>query len=571
MMGRATAKSGFLNKRTVLTHSLLILSLLAMLMSVVWAPWMNSQAGASITAIRNPVNGHFYEAVYVPDGITWDDAKAFAELRTVPYARGHLATINTRGETDFILSNFPQVFGSPGYWLGGYQAPESTGAGEGWRWVTRETFYYQNWSQGEPNDSNGNEDVLQFALDGYWNDAARTDKDVKGFVVEYDTPIRIGPTIVINPGEGPIDFRNDETIPVAILSVSGLDATKDIDRASLTFGRTGHDALPSICTDTDVNGDGFLDLLCHFSTRETGFQEGDTVGVLRGQTTYLIPILSRGPISFVPGSLGDTTPPIVSASVNGALGENDWHISNVEISWSVSDPDSDITSAVGCETITVAADTEYITFSCEATSEGGTASESVTIRRDATPPEVGVIVPANGNEYLIGQEVLANWTAFDSTAGIGMTTAPANTGEPIATDTSGSIGFTVTAIDKAGNRAVVANTYYVLTPKEAIQSLVASIQGFNTLQANESSLLDDGAGPTATNQDGLSKGAEKSLTAKLDAASASLDRGQEKAAVNLLNSFINQVTALTDGQISTEDGAEFIERTLLIIDSISPD
>ncbi|MCH8088914.1 MAG: hypothetical protein IH955_02740 [Chloroflexi bacterium] len=257
--------------------------------------------------------------------------------------------------------------------------------------------------------------------------------------------------------------------------------------------------------------------------------------------------------------------------MDGTLGENGWYISNVEISWSVSDPDSDITSAFGCETVAVAADTGYITLSCEATSEGGTASESVTIRRDATPPEIGVIVPANGNEYLIGQEVLANWSAFDSTAGIGMTTAPASTGEPIATDTSGSIGFTVTAIDKAGNSTVVANTYYVLTPKEAIQSLAASIQGFNTLQVNQSSSTGNGTGPTATDHDGLSQAAEKSLTAKLDAASASLDREREKAAVNQLNSFINQVTAITDSQISTEDGADLIERTLLIIDSISPD
>ena len=152
-----------------------------------------------------------------------------------------------------------------------------------------------------------------------------------------------------------------------------------------------------------------------------------------------------------------------------------------------------------------------------------------------------------------------------------MATAPTNTGEPIATDTAGSIGVTVTAIDKAGNRSVVANTYYVLTPKEAIQSLAASIQGFNTLQVNGISSTGDGTGPTATDQDGLSQTAEKSLTAKLDAASAALDRGQEKVAVNQLNSFINQVTALPDGQIPTEDGADLSERTVLIIEAITID
>ncbi|MCH8087565.1 MAG: 4-hydroxythreonine-4-phosphate dehydrogenase PdxA, partial [Chloroflexi bacterium] len=71
-MGRSMVKGAFLNRRTVLTHSLLILSLLAALLSVVWAPWTQSQAGASITVVRNSINGHFYEAVYVPEGITWD-------------------------------------------------------------------------------------------------------------------------------------------------------------------------------------------------------------------------------------------------------------------------------------------------------------------------------------------------------------------------------------------------------------------------------------------------------------------------------------------------------------------
>ena len=33
-----------------------------------------------------------------------------------------------------------------------------------------------------------------------------------------------------------------------------------------------------------VNGDGLLDLVCHFQTRSTGFQSGDTLGILIGKT-----------------------------------------------------------------------------------------------------------------------------------------------------------------------------------------------------------------------------------------------------------------------------------------------
>ena len=38
------------------------------------------------------------------------------------------------------------------------------------------------------------------------------------------------------------------------------------------------------CTksDEDVNGDGLLDIVCHFNTSDAGFGDGDRVGILRG-------------------------------------------------------------------------------------------------------------------------------------------------------------------------------------------------------------------------------------------------------------------------------------------------
>jgi hypothetical protein len=36
---------------------------------------------------------------------------------------------------------------------------------------------------------------------------------------------------------------------------------------------------------TDVNGDGLLDLVTRFETQLTGFQQGDTRGILKGRTT----------------------------------------------------------------------------------------------------------------------------------------------------------------------------------------------------------------------------------------------------------------------------------------------
>lgn len=71
-----------------------------------------------------------------------------------------------------------------------------------------------------------------------------------------------------------------------------------VDRSSLTFGVTGdEDSLARKgkgvlqCAVEDVNGDGLLDLVCHFNTQETGFQVGDTAGILRGLTVTGIVIL----------------------------------------------------------------------------------------------------------------------------------------------------------------------------------------------------------------------------------------------------------------------------------------
>jgi len=55
-----------------------------------------------------PGNGHDYEAVLAPDGITWDAANAAA------VASGkHLATITSAAENDFVFS----LLSAPELWV----------------------------------------------------------------------------------------------------------------------------------------------------------------------------------------------------------------------------------------------------------------------------------------------------------------------------------------------------------------------------------------------------------------------------------------------------------------------
>lgn len=142
-------------------------------------------------------NGHEYEAVSVPSGVTW-----FAANAAAAEAGGHLATITSLAENDFV---FRQLVNSPefwtdlfagsccswGPWIGGFQPDGSVEPSDNWQWVTGEPFEFTMWRAGEPNQDDGtNEDHLHFfaapngARSNRWNDFPGG-RQMVGYVVEY--------------------------------------------------------------------------------------------------------------------------------------------------------------------------------------------------------------------------------------------------------------------------------------------------------------------------------------------------------------------------------------------------
>ena len=75
---------------------------------------------------------------------------------------GHLATITSQAENDFIIKN---IADDNCWWLGGYQpddTPISMEPDGNWHWVTEEKWNYTNWPIDRPDNAWGGQTVLLF-------------------------------------------------------------------------------------------------------------------------------------------------------------------------------------------------------------------------------------------------------------------------------------------------------------------------------------------------------------------------------------------------------------------------
>jgi len=172
------------------------------------------------------VNGHYYNAVSVPEGITWTDAKTAAESSTYLGMSGHLATITSQGENDFIYNNLGMTLSD--YLLGAYQPEGSQEPDGGWQWVTGEPWNYTNWNSGEPNDNGGSEDALQFDYSDTWNDCPHY-YTVGGYVVEYEPTNSTSVLPVAN-------FSSNVTYGYAPLTVKFIDLSENATEWNWDFG-----------------------------------------------------------------------------------------------------------------------------------------------------------------------------------------------------------------------------------------------------------------------------------------------------------------------------------------------
>lgn len=159
----------------------------------------------------------------------------------------------------------------------------------------------------------------------------------------------------------------------------------------------------------------------------------------------------------------DSTPPQIVATVTPTPNVAGWNREDVVVSFNVSDPESGIESSFGCETVSLTAETQGMMFTCSATNSAGlTESKTVTIKIDKTAPQISIVTPTDGSNFMVGADVLASYTCVDPLSGVSNCTGPIPSGSQLDTLSVGqNIRFSVAATDVAGNGATAAVNYSV--------------------------------------------------------------------------------------------------------------
>ncbi|MGB6221844.1 lectin-like protein [Haloferula sp.] len=147
--------------------------------------WDKEKPVKAVASNRIPYAGSAYQ--FIPGSFSWNEARLNAERMG-----GHLATINSKEENDWILKTFRNHAPKhrTHFWIGGKE--ETKGAG--WQWVTGESFGFMDWNPGEPNDRDDRQPSylnIYHAREGGigWNNRFEGDgyeDGLVGFLVEWE-------------------------------------------------------------------------------------------------------------------------------------------------------------------------------------------------------------------------------------------------------------------------------------------------------------------------------------------------------------------------------------------------
>lgn len=145
-------------------------------------------------------NGHFYQLVVEKRPVTWHEAAQRAMALYFRGMPGHLVTMTSREEDQFVIANVLEELTLRGVWTG---LTDVLGEGQ-YRWVTGEPYEFTNWAtfpvQQPDNfheaDWHGGEDYGMYAQfpgkqPWAWNDLSidSMHEKISAYIVEYESPV----------------------------------------------------------------------------------------------------------------------------------------------------------------------------------------------------------------------------------------------------------------------------------------------------------------------------------------------------------------------------------------------
>jgi hypothetical protein len=276
-----------------------------------------------------------------------------------------------------------------------------------------------------------------------------------------------------NAGPAPFIFRierSGDTALSSIVSLSTVDGT-----ATSPGDYTGVSGNV-----TFAPGEKFKDIAVNVNG-DTAFEANESFTLqLVSVTTGIISPSGRIGTATIVNDDTDPTPPVVTPIATGTLGSNGWYTSDVNVTWTVTDPESPVSGSTGCGASSVTTDTSGVTFTCLATSAGGSANGSVTIKRDATPPIISSL-PAPTAEATGPGGATVSWSGPNATDGLDSN--PALTCSAISGGlfSLGTTTVSCTAVDVAGNSTAAGFDIKVVdTTAPTISGLPANISVFAT-------------------------------------------------------------------------------------------
>jgi uncharacterized protein YegL len=166
-------------------------------------------------------------------------------------------------------------------------------------------------------------------------------------------------------------------------------------------------------------------------------------------------------------TVSDPSPPVITKTVTGTPGNNGWYTSNIGVHFDVVDLESPATTT-GCGDQSVTADTPAASFTCSASSAGGSSSSTASVKRDATNP---VVTFTGALSYAVDQTVSITCSSSDNLSGIASDTCASISG-PAYSFGLGAHTFGASATDNAGNTTSTSGAFTVGVTAQSLCALV---------------------------------------------------------------------------------------------------